>query len=122
MDKDGNRRGRNEQDMEDVEVDADVIDLSKQMEQHKLNMADVRKMITKIHDKKQVPNLKLDEINVDMKFETKYGKSGRSLLVKNSKNKELVDKKDEKQKSLRSKNNYQIASNHEEVGEIDNYL
>lgn len=69
MDKDGNRRERDSHDLEDIEVDADVIDLSKQMEQHKLNMVDIRRMITKISDRRPVPTLNLEDI--DVKFETK---------------------------------------------------
>lgn len=69
MDKDGNRRERDSHDLEDIEVDADVIDLSKQMEQHKLNMVDIRRMITKISDRRPVPTLNLEDI--DVKMETK---------------------------------------------------
>jgi len=109
LDVSGNRKTKAELiAAEELEIDSDVVDLSKQMENFKLNMSDVRNILDKLAEKK--PNnynnnnnnnsnnsknsknynknntlyqLNLNEIVVkDINFETKYGKSNRSLLTK----------------------------------------
>lgn len=71
FDKEGNRRLREVVDAEYVEMDDDIIDLTKHMEAHKINAQDVKRIIDKIHDRKpkKVPMIKLDDIQV--KVETK---------------------------------------------------
>lgn len=72
FDKDGNRKLREPADNEDVEIDSDIVDLTKQMETHKINAQEIKRIIDKINDKKpqkKVPPIKLEEIN--LKIETK---------------------------------------------------
>lgn len=102
------------------------------MEAHKLNADDVKCLIDKIYERKPkiLPTLKINDI--DVKIETKQGKSDRSLLVKNLtkiNNDIAVDqnegsnpsKKNTKKPSEKS-NKYQIKDKIEQNKDVTNFV